>query len=121
MGPVQPDLRPGGWLTFAVADYPPCPPSTLAQGACPGRPAPTWSTSCLRTWVDIHYGLVGGAQKIALPLLGVRPCVPEGRWGSREVGRIQMLGPGLVEVWEVQKGREWQGPSGCCCGIFRAR
>ena len=90
-------------VTFAVADYPRVPAgSTLAQERALGA-RPYLVRVPLENVVDIHYGLVGGAQKITHFRYKECARVPEGRWGSREVERIRVLEPGLVEVWEVQK------------------
>lgn len=93
-------------VTFAVVDYPKVPPgATLAQERAIGA-RPYLVHVPLENVVDVHYQMVGGAKKISH--FRYRECadVPAGRWGTQKVERIRVLEPGLVEVWEQQKGQD---------------
>jgi len=91
-------------VTFAVADYPVVPAgSTLAQERALGA-RPYLVHVPLENVVDIHYAMVGGAQKVVHFRYKECASVQDGRWGSRKVERIRVLEPGMVEVWEAQQG-----------------
>lgn len=93
-------------ITFAVADYPRVPEgATLALERELGA-RPYLVHVPLENVIDYRGEVVGGVHR--LTHFRYKECVrvADGRWGTREVERIRVLEPGLVEVWEEQKSRD---------------
>ncbi len=90
--------------TWVVADYPQVPAgSTLAQERSMGA-RPYLVHVPLENLVDYRGEVMADGTHRCVHFR-YKEClrVPDGRWGTREVERIRVLEPGLVEVWEEQK------------------
>ena len=94
-------LRDG--CTYVVADYAKVPEgSTLAQERAIGA-RPYLIHVPLRNVIDFQTQ-AGEDGTVAFTHFRYKECVqvPVNRWGTKEVERIRVLDPGMVEVWEKQ-------------------
>ena len=97
-------LRDGA--TWVVADYPKVPHgSTIAQERAMGA-RPYLVHVPLENLVDFRGEVMPDGTHRCVHFR-YKECmrVADGRWGTREVERIRVLEPGLVEVWEKVEGQ----------------